>query len=780
VVAAILAATVIATVAALVHERDQARDERAEATGPVVRALASDAAALAAGLEDLRALLESNGDVPAETFRRFVAAPLGRDAALASVVSGAALPDGSLRAVHREPRDAAGADAEAALATEQALEALRRARDDAAPRMSAPIDGATPSERLLVMAAPVYAPGATIATAEQRRAALRGYVAGVARAAALGEQARAALPQGARLSVTDDGVPLVGGAAAGGDPQGTIDVQGRRWSVAVAGVGGTSLAFPLSVAIGGAILAAAVGLLFVQSGRRERDALALAVQRGAESSLARSELERLQVRHELILSSAGDGIIGVDPEGRATFVNPAAARMLGWSVEELTGRRVGALVPPGFRSALDDGRVTSGEGVFRRRDGSSFPGEHTTTPLVEDGVALGAVMTFRDVTARKRLEAQTARTLAAAEERAAVDPLTGLANHRTFHERLRTEVERARRRERGLSLVLMDLDHFKRVNDLHGHQTGDRVLERAARVLAAQTRAGELVARVGGEEFAMILPEAGQEEALRAAERVREAIEATDFPEVGPMTMSAGVCDLARAGDADGLYRLADGALYWAKHQGRNVVLPYSPELADAISAREQAERVEREQALVSIRLLARVVDAKNPATRRHSERVAELCSRIADALGWAPERVALLRDAALVHDVGKVGVPAPILLKPPEPLEPGERKALEEHAELGARIVAEVLTPEQVSWVRGHHERWDASGYPDGLAAEEIPDGARIMAIADAWDVMTSDRHTPAPLSPDDAVAEIRRLAGERFWPDGVAALVAVLGPGR
>ncbi len=273
---------------------------------------------------------------------------------------------------------------------------------------------------------------------------------------------------------------------------------------------------------------------------------------------------------------------------------------------------------------------------MRRRDGSRFPGEYATTPIAADGEPLGAVLTFRDITARKQLETRTLESLAAAEELAAVDALTGLANHRTFHERLRTEVEQARRHDRGLALVVMDLDRFKRVNDAHGHQVGDQVLQRAAEVLRDETRTGELVARVGGEEFAMILPHAGGAEAFRAAERIRRAVAAARFPAVGSMTMSAGVADISQAPDAESLYRLADAALYMAKHRGRDMVLRHTPETGPALPAREEAERMERQQALVSVRLLARGVDSRSPTTRRHSERVGDLCAEIADALGWS------------------------------------------------------------------------------------------------------------------------------------------------
>ncbi len=756
VVVAILAATALATMAAVHHDRDAANARRDAVAGPAVRALAMDVSRSTATLEDLRSFFEASNRVSAGDFARFVASPLKRQSSLEYLAwtplgggpafreHGAGSPDGS--EVPSFP------DVDAAMAA---------ARDRAVPRMTGPTttsDGRT----LVMLVAPVYAQGAVIDTVAERRTALRGFVTGASRLSALGDAARLSLPEGAAIDVRDSGALLIGDGAATGDVEGTIDVAGRRWMVSLSGVEGASSALPAAVAAAGLLLAAVVALLFVESAGRERD--------------MRGELARLRVRHDLILSSAGDGILGVDREGRASFVNPAAARMLGWSVEDLTGRTLDDSAVP-VATALREGRMQSGEDTLRRRDGTSFLGEYTTTPIVGEGLATGAVVTFRDVTARKQLEAQTLESLAAAEELAAIDPLTGLANHRTFHERLDTEVERARRHGRGLSLVLMDLDHFKRVNDLHGHQMGDRVLEHAARIFEQETRTGELVARVGGEEFAMILPEADEHEAYRAAERVRRAIAASSFPGIGAMTMSAGVCDLTHGSDADTLYRLADGALYWAKHRGRDRVVRYSPDGAKSLSANEEAERLERQQALVSIRLLARVVDAKDPSTRRHSERVGDLSAELAEAIGWSPERASLLREAGLVHDVGKIGVPDAVLFKPAR-LSAKEFEKVKEHAALGGHIVGEALNEEQVSWVRSHHERWDGTGYPDELEAEECPEGARIIALADAWDVMTSERpYATVPSSTADAILECRAHAGSQFWPLAVEALIRIRG---
>lgn len=358
---------------------------------------------------------------------------------------------------------------------------------------------------------------------------------------------------------------------------------------------------------------------------------------------------------------------------------------------------------------------------------------------------------------------------------AGTDPLTGLANHRTFQERLREEVGRATRYGRQLSLAIFDVDHFKAVNDTFGHQAGDVVLCEVARRLRQAARHGELVARLGGEEFAWLLPETGADSALAAADRARELIAATPFPAVGTVTVSGGVCVLAAAGDADSLVRFADGALYWAKGHGRNVVCPYRPEVVTVLSPGERAEWLERQQALQSIRLFARAIDAKDPSTLRHSERVADIAVAIATALGWPIERTAQIREAGLIHDVGKIGVPDAILLKT-TPLTAEEFDKIKAHAQIGAEMVSDVLTDEQVAWVRGHHERWTGGGYPDGLAGEEIPDGARILALADSWDVMRRGRPYREPLTAEEALEECRAHSGTQFWPPAVEAIARLV----
>jgi putative nucleotidyltransferase with HDIG domain len=187
-----------------------------------------------------------------------------------------------------------------------------------------------------------------------------------------------------------------------------------------------------------------------------------------------------------------------------------------------------------------------------------------------------------------------------------------------------------------------------------------------------------------------------------------------------------------------------------------------------------------RWQGVARLRAVARHIDGLDPTTAGHSERVAELAARLAVELGWSGSRIRRLREAALVHDVGKVAVPESVLLTPGG-LSFEQYEMVKEHAVVGARIVSAVLSPQQSSWVRHHHERWDGRGYPHGLSGEDIPDGAAILCVADSWDAMRRRAWIGQPLSVADAMDECWREAGHQFAPWAVEALeevVAALSP--
>jgi diguanylate cyclase (GGDEF)-like protein len=356
---------------------------------------------------------------------------------------------------------------------------------------------------------------------------------------------------------------------------------------------------------------------------------------------------------------------------------------------------------------------------------------------------------------------------------ALTDPLTGLGNHRSFQERLQRELAKARSRDIPLTLCLIDIDDLKRINDLFGHPVGDSVL---AQVGARLRQNGEAF-RLGGDEFALLLPARSATEALPVAQTVIERIAALELQEIGSVTASAGVSTFPlQAFDRDELIRLADSALYWAKEHGKNRVHVYRPDVLELAELRRLAHGPDRAARFRAAASLAKAVDARDTYTGSHSTRVAELGAWIAARLGLDAEQVELTRLAGSLHDLGKLAIPEEILRKP-GPLTPPERLVLERHSQIGFRMLESLDVNPVAEWVLHHHERWDGTGYPNGLAGEEIPLGARIIFVADAYDAMTSDRAYRGRLTPREAVAELERCAGTQFDPEIVSVFARELG---
>ena len=416
-----------------------------------------------------------------------------------------------------------------------------------------------------------------------------------------------------------------------------------------------------------------------------------------------------------------------------------------------------------------------------------------------------------------------------AQEQAITDGLTGVKTHRFFMDALSSEWKRATRGGRPFTLALLDVDRFKFINDIQGHLEGDLVLKRLGQILVQSCRSSDVVGRYGGDEFVILMPDTDAEQGLHLTEKLRSAILTERVLQEKSITASIGLATFPlHASTPQEVIQMADAAMYLSKHQGGNSVsTPDALEASEAkhwkrdvleaylgmtfkrlfstgpevfqeirqrlgqlwhsLAAKEQSsgepaqragdtsEQPESPSAAVieTITTLALAVDAKDPYTQGHSQKVADYSVLIAQEIGLRDETVEAVRLGALLHDVGKVGIPPEILGKN-GPLNPDEWETMKEHAQLGDLLLEPLQSIGHIRvMVRHHHEMFDGSGYPDRLAGESIPLGARIIAIADAYDTITSERTYNKARTPAAGLAELTRCAGAQFDPELVRVFV-------
>lgn len=378
---------------------------------------------------------------------------------------------------------------------------------------------------------------------------------------------------------------------------------------------------------------------------------------------------------------------------------------------------------------------------------------------------------------------------AQAREKARLDELTGLFNRRHFDERLREEINRQARYGGAFSLIMLDLDSFKPYNDVYGHPAGDTLLRDISALIKKAIRTSDQAFRYGGDEFAVLLPQTDTDSAFHVAERIRQEIAAHAQARNTGVSCSAGISSCPVDGILpEDLANAADSALYHSKYAGGNRVY-ISTSLMSTGRAGQAMDNEARSPSLAAIYALATAVDAKDHYTFAHSQRVKEYVVVLAQALGLPPDAVNRLSAAALLHDIGKIGVRDHILTKATA-LTKEEYDEVKGHPRLAVTIIANVpsLAP-CVPAILHHHERYDGTGYPEGLKGKEIPLEARILAVPDCLADMTLERPYRPALGWEAAMEEIRKNAGTQFDPSVVQVFVGLMqsgavsitgGPGR
>ncbi len=369
------------------------------------------------------------------------------------------------------------------------------------------------------------------------------------------------------------------------------------------------------------------------------------------------------------------------------------------------------------------------------------------------------------------------------------DALTGVGSRKLLEDKLQAECARAARYKRPFSVAIIDFDHFKMINDVLGHATGDEAIRRLATCMNAEKRVPDVLARYGGDEFVILMPETKAEDAKVLLERIRVKAQTIRLPQDTSVSISCGVAESdLEHNDPRDVMRRADLALYDAKNAGRNCVRLWDANIAQLLNTNDiEIDRIKTLQRRVaglsekaekmfmeSIWGLVQALEAKDAYAKTHTENVMHYSVGIAQTMGLGPKHVDLIRRAAMIHDIGKIGIPDAILCKPGE-LTVHERAMVEQHPMIAVRILEKMSFLErEVMIVRHHHEKWNGHGYPDGLAKTAIPLGARVIGAADTFDALTATRAYHCARTVSEALRILEDSAGYELDPEVVAAAVA------
>ncbi len=537
-----------------------------------------------------------------------------------------------------------------------------------------------------------------------------------------------------------------------------------------------------------------------------------------------ARLKENEERYALAIKGSKDGLWDWDLVKNEVYLSAEWKLICGYNEDEIGAspdewlKRVHPDDISSVRSELDthlEGSISTIENEHRllHKDGNfRWVVVRGTAIFNEDGKPTRIAGSLRDITDRKEAEEGLKSALAelkfalASEkvlleeldkknkdlvELSITDGLTGLYNHRFIQERVEFEFKRAKRYHVPLSCMMIDIDHFKRVNDTYGHQFGDLVLRELATILTKSSREVDICGRYGGEEF-LIITTQNSEGALIYATKLHKAIESHVFQNDQHsihLTVSIGIAEYDRElTSRQEMIERCDSALYQAKRDGRNLIRIWKEEDRDEVGTLDvdgisdlkarvtSLSNQMRATYMESTNALLKAVDVKDHYTLEHSENVSRYSIEIAGAMHFDEEEIEVIKNAALLHDIGKIGIDKNILTKD-GPLTRGEFEILKKHPMIGVNILKDVkFLEKEMPIVKHHHERYDGSGYPQGLKEREIPFGALILGVADAYDAMRTDREFKSKLSKEKAVKELKEGRSTQFSPEVVDVFLDIL----
>jgi diguanylate cyclase (GGDEF)-like protein/PAS domain S-box-containing protein len=481
--------------------------------------------------------------------------------------------------------------------------------------------------------------------------------------------------------------------------------------------------------------------LLISVFKPERDRIAVILSDIGQKKLAEELAQRQNLTFKALFKNSSDAIVLFDQNHEITDINEKFTSLFGYTIDEIWGKEVDSVVASGEKlieanqitSDLLDGHEVSLESVRFGADGQPRDVSVKGVPIILNNEIIGGYGIYADISERKKAEKEILYMNYH-------DQLTGVYNRRFFEEELkRLNIER----NLPISVVMADVNGLKLINDAFGHTAGDRLLITTAELIKNECRADEIIARLGGDEFVILLPKTNSEEAEKVIRRVKASISGVQLQSM-ELSISFGLeTKNIAAQDISEVLKNAEDNMYRDK-------------LFESPSVRGK-----------TIQAIIKSLHEKNKREEQHSQRVSYLCEIIGIAMGQCESEVNELKTVGLLHDIGKIAIDEKILNKPGR-LTTEEWNEIKRHPEIGYRILSSVNDmAELAEFVLAHHERWDGTGYPKGLIGEEIPLQARIMAVADAYDAMTSERTYRKPLAEETVIEEFRKNTGKQFDPE-------------